>query len=174
MASGGSSQVVSVDRCPSCNPALPTNACWCSVRLPPGTKPVTPGTNHVYPPAPLIPFASAKGWVVVQRAWLRKGSEARGWQVRTLAGHSHEVLSVAISTDGKRVVSGSADKTVKIWDVETGAEVRAVRWGGGVRVGGGGGNLSAFQGPEQFRDSPLRSSRSHLYWLVLLLPFLGK
>ena len=43
--------------------------------------------------------------------------------MRTLTGHSHGVTSVAISADGKRVVSGSPDGTVKIWDVETGAEV---------------------------------------------------
>jgi len=34
------------------------------------------------------------------------------------------VTSVAISADGKRVMSGSNDKTVKMWDVETGAQVR--------------------------------------------------
>ena len=55
---------------------------------------------------------------------MRTGSEAgAGWQVRTLAGHSNMVTSVAISADGMRVVSGSFDKTVKIWDVETGTEV---------------------------------------------------
>ena len=43
--------------------------------------------------------------------------------MRTLAGHSARVTSVAISADGKRVVSGSYDNTVKIWDVETGTEV---------------------------------------------------
>ena len=43
--------------------------------------------------------------------------------MRTLAGHSGFVSSVAISADGKRVVSGSSDKTVKIWDVETSTEV---------------------------------------------------
>ena len=42
----------------------------------------------------------------------------------TLDGHSHWVLSVAISSDGKTLVSGSADKTVKIWDLKTGQLIR--------------------------------------------------
>ena len=79
-----------------------------------------------------------------------------GWQVRTLAGHSGWVTSVAISSDGKRVVSGSVDQTVKIWDVKTGAEVRGGCSGEAVRLGGGGDvwNLAAVQGSEQFRVLP--------------------
>ena len=41
----------------------------------------------------------------------------------TLTGHSGEVNSVAYSPDGKHIVSGSDDKTVKIWDSTTGEEV---------------------------------------------------
>ena len=33
------------------------------------------------------------------------------------------VTSVAYSPDGKHIVSGSGDKTVKIWDSSTGKEV---------------------------------------------------
>ena len=44
-------------------------------------------------------------------------------------GHSDEVNSVAWSSDGKWIVSGSADKLVKIWDAETGALVSSF-WGG--------------------------------------------
>ncbi|HAT15844.1 MAG TPA: WD40 repeat domain-containing protein, partial [Microcoleaceae bacterium UBA11344] len=36
---------------------------------------------------------------------------------RTLSGHSDNVLSVAISPDGQTLVSGSRDKTIKIWRV---------------------------------------------------------
>jgi len=43
--------------------------------------------------------------------------------VRTLRGHSGWVRSVAISSDGTRIVSGSVDGLVKIWNAETGAEV---------------------------------------------------
>jgi len=38
----------------------------------------------------------------------------------TLKGHLSAVTCVAISPDGRRVVSGSRDKTLKVWDVATG------------------------------------------------------
>ena len=46
-----------------------------------------------------------------------------GRQVHTLTGHTGRVWSVAFSPDGKKFVSGSHDKLVKIWDTETGAKV---------------------------------------------------
>ena len=44
----------------------------------------------------------------------------------TLTGHSNYVTSVAYSPDGKHIVSGSRDNTVKIWDAQSGEEVRVV------------------------------------------------
>ena len=46
-----------------------------------------------------------------------------GRQVHTLTGHSDNVWSVAFSPSGNRIVSGSDDNLVKIWDTETGVEV---------------------------------------------------
>ena len=43
--------------------------------------------------------------------------------MRTLTGHSEGVCVVAFSGDGTRIVSGSKDHLVKIWDTATGAEV---------------------------------------------------
>ena len=41
----------------------------------------------------------------------------------TLTGHSMGVRPVAYSPDGKHIVSGSLDQTVKVWDAATGKEV---------------------------------------------------
>jgi len=43
--------------------------------------------------------------------------------VLTLHGHEADILSVAFNPDGKRIVSGGYDKTIKVWDAVTGAEV---------------------------------------------------
>jgi WD40 repeat protein len=40
--------------------------------------------------------------------------------VRTLEGHSGMVEGVAVGADGRRAVSASVDKTLKVWDLETG------------------------------------------------------
>ena len=59
---------------------------------------------------------------------------------RTLSGHCSRVNSCSFSPDGARVVSGSEDKTLKIWDAATGDlisnlvghidSVRSCRWAG--------------------------------------------
>ncbi len=43
-----------------------------------------------------------------------------GRALRTLEGHSDSVYGVAVTADGKRAVSASGDKTLKVWDLETG------------------------------------------------------
>ena len=58
---------------------------------------------------PYVSFASDKPEVFVQ------------------LGHSDRVTSIAFSPDGKTFVSGSADNTLKLWDVSTGKEIRTFR-----------------------------------------------
>jgi WD40 repeat protein len=41
----------------------------------------------------------------------------RGNELITLKGHTGQVMSVAFSPDGKRIVSASDDQTVKVWRV---------------------------------------------------------
>ena len=63
-------------------------------------------------------------WVFVifwpRRPELSGGVEPTGECRQTLAGHTDAVLSVAVSSDGTTAVSGSADKTVRVWDLTTG------------------------------------------------------
>ena len=42
-----------------------------------------------------------------------------------LDGYQGSVTSIAFSPDGKRIVSGSDDKTIRLWDAETGESLRA-------------------------------------------------
>ena len=47
-----------------------------------------------------------------------------GSQTAVLSGHTDEVNSLVFSSDGTSLVSGSDDKTVKLWDVQTGGVVK--------------------------------------------------
>jgi WD40 repeat protein len=42
------------------------------------------------------------------------------------AGHIDEVLSVAFSPDWRTLASGSADETIKLWDIASGLELRTL------------------------------------------------
>jgi WD40 repeat protein len=47
--------------------------------------------------------------------------------LQTLKGHSGSVRAMAFSRDGKLLASASRDKTVKLWDVGSGAELQTLR-----------------------------------------------
>ena len=42
-----------------------------------------------------------------------------------LVGHTDWVMSVAFSQDGKRIVSGSSDNTIRVWNADTGEVISA-------------------------------------------------
>ena len=49
--------------------------------------------------------------------WLPAAEDGSAPQlVATMKGHTEEVYSVAFSPDGKHVVSGSGDHTIKVWE----------------------------------------------------------
>jgi WD40 repeat protein len=57
----------------------------------------------------------------------RSSGELKVWNVQsgqeilTLKGHTDGVSSVAFSPDGRRIVSGSGDGTLKVWDAAAGS-----------------------------------------------------
>ena len=67
-----------------------------------------------------------------QTTWLSPASDAEAELVRAahasrltaqLDGHEDRVNSAAFSADGKQVVTGSHDRTARIWDVATGKQI---------------------------------------------------
>jgi len=50
-----------------------------------------------------------------------------GAQVAILSGHIDYVICLVSSSDGASLVSGSGDKTIKLWDVQTGGVVKTFR-----------------------------------------------
>jgi WD40 repeat protein len=84
---------------------------------------------HLYLSA--LPFAPKKSLVSIQfsqlylqSAYVFKG-HVQDWPSvqNILNGHEGQINSVAFSSNGRRIVSGSRDDTVRVWDAETGEPV---------------------------------------------------
>jgi WD40 repeat protein len=67
--------------------------------------------------------AGGKAW-----PWLRPLSPSLtapgGPLIRTLEGHTGGVNAVAMTPDGRRAVSASTDRTLRLWDLESGQTIR--------------------------------------------------
>ena len=64
-----------------------------------------------------------KPYTVETEAALRKACD---YHTAIIKGHTDNVNSASYSPDGKRIVSASLDNTVKIWDAETGMELKTL------------------------------------------------
>ena len=60
-----------------------------------------------------------RAWTVCGHGRLVYVFDAEGFG-RVFRGHGDEVKAVSVTLDGPRLISGSSDKTVCIWDLETG------------------------------------------------------
>jgi WD40 repeat protein/class 3 adenylate cyclase/energy-coupling factor transporter ATP-binding protein EcfA2 len=58
---------------------------------------------------------------------LRLWDVETGELIRVLEGHRMPVLHVAISSDGRRALSGAGDATMRLWDLESGREIRSFK-----------------------------------------------
>jgi WD40 repeat protein len=60
------------------------------------------------------------------KVWDLEARPPYGAALRTFSGHSAAVRALAVTWDGRRAVSTSEDKTLKVWDMETGRELRTL------------------------------------------------
>lgn len=60
----------------------------------------------------------------------------QGWKLTPQFGHSSYVASISFSPDGRRIVSGGRDATIKVWDIDTGRLQRTIttNWVNGVET----------------------------------------
>ena len=86
-------------------------------------------TPHLYLSAlPFSPSESVMARYLVQRfpgiAKVAQGQHNEWSRIcHVLQGHKSGVLSVACSPDGRHIVSGSHDGTIRIWDAQIGRQV---------------------------------------------------
>jgi WD40 repeat protein/energy-coupling factor transporter ATP-binding protein EcfA2 len=127
-------------------------------RAPGTTPPVAPGG-----PGPARqPVLTRSG----KTAILWDASTAR--PVRTFTGHTDRVLTVALQPGGRLLATGAADRTVRLWDAGSGAQLALFRQPGPVQrvafTGDGRTLVAAAQnGAVSFWDTSTRSARAVIH-----------
>jgi WD40 repeat protein len=94
--------------------ALPTQKggyAWAVAFTPDGKQGATGGGSAFGEPG--APAASLRLWDLTT-----------GKEIRQFTGHTKDVRRIAISPDGKQLLSGSFDGTMRLWDLQTGKEIR--------------------------------------------------
>jgi WD40 repeat protein len=79
--------------------------------------------NPTFPLRLFTVFGLFIGTVALSGGLSGQGSSAVD-VVAVLKGHQDTVDAVAVSSDGKRIATGSFDKLIKLWDADTGKETR--------------------------------------------------
>jgi len=90
---------------------------------------ISESTPHLYLSG--LPFSSFRSTLgnMLTATFPRIAKVARGkhddWpsNQHALQGHTSSVFSVACSPEGRHIVSGSWDDTIRVWDAQTGAQV---------------------------------------------------
>jgi len=80
-------------------------------------------------PIAIHPDGSQIATVPYRRNKIRLIDVTTGKDIKTASeftGHTDEIKSLAFSPDGKLIVSGSSDKSIKLWDAATGKEIRTM------------------------------------------------
>ncbi len=88
-----------------------------------------------------------------------------GDHIRTLIGHTDDVESLAFSPDSQTLASGSRDKTIRLWDIETGRSkvVTDPSWADNVRMYAGVASKIAFSPDGQTFASGMKRGDIHLW-----------
>lgn len=116
---------------------------------------------------------SALAFLPAGRHLLTAGDTIRLWEVdsgrclRTFDGHEKEVADLALSGDGRLLVSGGYDSTVRLWEIASGRCLHCLPAGGtvgSVAIAADGSFLVSgrFDGNVHIRDAKTGQLRQHL------------